>query len=29
MIEAGGEEEIMNGELLNWGNFKLNGFEDY
>ena len=28
IIETGGEEEIVDGELLNWGNLNLNDFED-
>ena len=28
MIEAGGEEDILDGQLLNWVNPNLNYFED-
>ena len=28
MIESEGEEDLVDGELLKWGNFNLNDFED-
>ena len=28
ITEAGGEEEIVDGEMLNWGNLNLNNFEE-
>ena len=28
MIEARYEKDIVDGELLNWGNFNLDGFKD-